>query len=140
MLRDVHSCTHWLRLRNPPNPPSFGLAYEDAICQQRQMTSLCNPLVTIKHTTTKSNVVFAQGFEHCRQDDQPLRRSSQLCASCLSNICISPSSLRTFQMAKCKFFLNFLYSYFTLLSTRKSANFGFCENSTKTFNYKSIDT
>jgi hypothetical protein len=46
--RDVHSCTHWLRLRNhpPPHPPAFGpeLVYEGAIGQQRQTTSLCNPL------------------------------------------------------------------------------------------------
>ncbi len=25
MLRDVHSCTHWLRPRNPSPPPAFGL-------------------------------------------------------------------------------------------------------------------
>jgi hypothetical protein len=30
----VHSCTHWLRPRNPP-PPAFGLIYEDAIGQPR---------------------------------------------------------------------------------------------------------
>jgi hypothetical protein len=44
MSRDVHSCTHWLRPRNPP-PPAFGLVYEGAIGQQRQTTSLFNPLV-----------------------------------------------------------------------------------------------
>ncbi len=30
----VHSCTHWLRPRNPP-PPAFGLIYEGAIGQPR---------------------------------------------------------------------------------------------------------
>jgi hypothetical protein len=25
---DVHSCSHWLRPRNPP-PPAFGLIYEE---------------------------------------------------------------------------------------------------------------
>jgi hypothetical protein len=30
----VHSCTHWLRPRNPPpHPPAFGLIYEGAIGQ-----------------------------------------------------------------------------------------------------------
>ncbi len=42
MSRDVHSCTHWLRPRNPPpHPPAFGLVHEDAIGQQRQTISLC---------------------------------------------------------------------------------------------------
>ncbi len=31
----VHSCTYWLRPRNPPPPPAFGLTYEGAIGQQR---------------------------------------------------------------------------------------------------------
>jgi hypothetical protein len=33
MSRDVHSCTHWLRPRNPPNPlpPAWRLVYEGAI-------------------------------------------------------------------------------------------------------------
>ncbi len=47
MSRDVHSCTHWLRPRNPPPPPqspAFRLEHEGAIGQQRQTTSLCNPL------------------------------------------------------------------------------------------------
>ncbi len=30
-----HSCTHWLRQRNPPPPPAFGLIYEGAIDQPR---------------------------------------------------------------------------------------------------------
>jgi hypothetical protein len=30
----VHSCTHWLRPRNP-HPPAFGLVYEAAIGQPR---------------------------------------------------------------------------------------------------------
>jgi hypothetical protein len=34
----LHSCTHWLRHRNPP-PPLFGLIYEGAIGQPRQTTS-----------------------------------------------------------------------------------------------------
>ncbi len=29
----VHSCTHWLRPRNPPAPHAFGLIYEGAIGQ-----------------------------------------------------------------------------------------------------------
>ncbi len=45
MSRDVHSCTHWLRPRNPLNPSAFGLVYEGAIGQLRQTTSLCNPLL-----------------------------------------------------------------------------------------------
>ncbi len=32
----VHSCTHWLRPRNSPPPPSFGLIYEGAIGQNRR--------------------------------------------------------------------------------------------------------
>ncbi len=28
MSRDVHSCVHWLRPRNSPPPPAFGLIYE----------------------------------------------------------------------------------------------------------------
>ena len=45
--RDVHSCTHWLRRETPqlPPPPALGLVYEGAIGQQRQTTSLCNPLI-----------------------------------------------------------------------------------------------
>jgi hypothetical protein len=31
----VYSCTHWLRPRNSPPPPSFGLIYESAIGQLR---------------------------------------------------------------------------------------------------------
>ncbi len=31
----VHSCTHWLRPRNPPPPPEFGLIYEGAIDQPK---------------------------------------------------------------------------------------------------------
>jgi hypothetical protein len=37
MSRDVHSCTYWLRARNPPpphHPPALGLVYEGAIGQQ----------------------------------------------------------------------------------------------------------
>ncbi len=30
----VHSCSHWLRLRNPP-PPPLGLIYEGAMGQLR---------------------------------------------------------------------------------------------------------
>jgi hypothetical protein len=44
MSRDVHSCTHWPRPRNPPYPPVLGLVYEGAIGQQRKTTSLCNSL------------------------------------------------------------------------------------------------
>jgi hypothetical protein len=40
----VYSCTHWLRPRNSPPPPAFGLIYEGAIGQPRQTTSLCKPL------------------------------------------------------------------------------------------------
>jgi hypothetical protein len=40
----VYSCTHWLRPRNSPPPPAFGLTYEGAIGQPRETTSLCNPL------------------------------------------------------------------------------------------------
>ncbi len=36
MSRDVYSCTHWLRHRNPPPyPHALGLVYEGAIGQQR---------------------------------------------------------------------------------------------------------
>jgi hypothetical protein len=36
MSRDVHSSTHWLRLRNPaPFPPALGLEYEGAIGRLR---------------------------------------------------------------------------------------------------------
>jgi hypothetical protein len=31
----VNSCTHWLRPRNTPSPPVFGLSYEGAIGQPR---------------------------------------------------------------------------------------------------------
>jgi hypothetical protein len=34
----VHSCTHWLRPRNPLPPPAFGLIYEGAIGQPIQTT------------------------------------------------------------------------------------------------------
>jgi hypothetical protein len=30
----------------PPHAPAFGLVYEGAIGQQRQTTSLCNPLLS----------------------------------------------------------------------------------------------
>ncbi len=42
----VHCCTHWLRPRNRPPPPSpaFGLIYEGAIDQQdRRHLSACDP-------------------------------------------------------------------------------------------------
>ncbi len=26
----LHSCTHWIRLRNPPPPPAFGIIYDGA--------------------------------------------------------------------------------------------------------------
>jgi hypothetical protein len=38
LLRQKHmlySCTHWLRPRNSPSPPAFGLIYEGAIGQPR---------------------------------------------------------------------------------------------------------
>jgi hypothetical protein len=37
MSRDVHSCSHWLKPRNPPppHPPALGLVYEGAIGHQR---------------------------------------------------------------------------------------------------------
>ncbi len=41
----VHSCTLWLRTRNSPLPPAFGLIYEGAIGQPRYTTSLCEPLL-----------------------------------------------------------------------------------------------
>ncbi len=45
MSRDAHSCTHWLRPRNSPSlPPHLDSYCEGAIGQQRQTTSLCNPL------------------------------------------------------------------------------------------------
>ncbi len=44
MSRDVHSCTHWLRPRNPPHPLAFGLVYEGTIGMPRQTTSPCDPL------------------------------------------------------------------------------------------------
>jgi hypothetical protein len=31
----VYSCAHWLRPRNSPLPPAFGLIYEGAIGQPR---------------------------------------------------------------------------------------------------------
>ncbi len=37
----VHNCPHWLRLRNSPPPPAFGLINEGAIGQPRKRTSLC---------------------------------------------------------------------------------------------------
>ncbi len=40
----MYSCTHWLRTRNSPHPPAFGLIDEGAIGQPRETTSLCNPL------------------------------------------------------------------------------------------------
>jgi hypothetical protein len=41
----VHSCTRWLRPRNPsPHPSAFGLIYEGAIGQPRQKATLCDPL------------------------------------------------------------------------------------------------
>ncbi len=53
MSRSVHSCTHWLRPRNPPSPPppALGIVYEVAIGQQRKTLSLCNPLQRIHNTT-----------------------------------------------------------------------------------------
>jgi hypothetical protein len=45
MSRDVHSCTHWLRDPATPSlPPHLDTYYEGAIGQQRETTSLCNPL------------------------------------------------------------------------------------------------
>ncbi len=40
MSRDLHSCTHWLRPRNPPPPPPFGLIYEGAIDQPRKIDGI----------------------------------------------------------------------------------------------------
>jgi hypothetical protein len=40
----VYSCTHWLRPRNSPLFPAFGLIYEGAIGQPRLTTYLCNSL------------------------------------------------------------------------------------------------
>jgi hypothetical protein len=45
MSRDVHRCTHWPRPRNPSPIPRIGIVYESAIGQQKQTTSLCNPLI-----------------------------------------------------------------------------------------------
>ncbi len=42
MSRDVHSCIHWLRPRNSPPVPAFGLA---VALRGRYWASLCNPLV-----------------------------------------------------------------------------------------------
>ncbi len=47
MSRDVHICSHWVSfdtLQIPPPPPHLDSYYEGAIGQQRQTTSLCNPL------------------------------------------------------------------------------------------------
>jgi hypothetical protein len=41
----IHSCTHWLRPRNPSHPPALGSVYKGPIGQQRKTTSLCNPPV-----------------------------------------------------------------------------------------------
>ncbi len=38
------TATYWLRLRNLTYPPALGLVYKGAIGQQRQTTSLYNPL------------------------------------------------------------------------------------------------
>ncbi len=43
----LHSCTHWLRPRNHPLPPAFGLMYEGAIGQPRYTASFSDPLVYI---------------------------------------------------------------------------------------------
>jgi hypothetical protein len=46
----VHSCTHWLRPRNSPSPPAFGLIYEGAYWSAKiDVTSLCNPLTPPLH-------------------------------------------------------------------------------------------
>ena len=36
----VYSCTHWLRPRNSPPPPAFGLTYGDDIGQPRDRRHL----------------------------------------------------------------------------------------------------
>ncbi len=51
----VHSCSRWMRIYN--HPSAFGLIFEGAIGQQRQTTSLCNPLLTILQISVYSIVV-----------------------------------------------------------------------------------
>ncbi len=43
MSRDVHSSSHWLKPRNPPSSPAFGLKTRGDIGQPRLTTSPCNP-------------------------------------------------------------------------------------------------
>ncbi len=43
MSRDVHSCSYWLRPRNPP-PPHLSSYTRGALGQPRKTTSPCNPL------------------------------------------------------------------------------------------------
>ncbi len=57
----VYRCTHWLRSRNCPPPPAFGPVYEGAICQPRQMTTLCNPLPMANYYLPRLLLVEKQG-------------------------------------------------------------------------------
>jgi hypothetical protein len=61
MSRDVQSCSHCLRPRNPPpHPPAFGLAYEGAIGQPRLTKSLYDPLATVNNFIEDTSVVGSQ--------------------------------------------------------------------------------
>ncbi len=52
MSRDVHSCTHWLRPRNSPSPRITRALLP--VGQQRQTTSLCDPLLSTFKGATHS--------------------------------------------------------------------------------------
>ncbi len=43
----MHSCTYWLRSRNPPPPLIWAHIRGRAIGQARQTTSLCDPLLAL---------------------------------------------------------------------------------------------
>jgi hypothetical protein len=68
MSRDVHSYTHWLRPRNPPPPPTFGLVYEGAIGKQ----SLCNPVVHGKLKNLKADLIDVEPVSPAHEEPRIL--------------------------------------------------------------------
>ncbi len=58
---DVHSFTHWL---SPPNSPHLDSYYEGAIGQQRQTTSLSNPLTVAQQGTMYTEQVHELHSAH----------------------------------------------------------------------------
>jgi hypothetical protein len=58
MSRDVHSCTNWLRPRNPTHPLAFGLVYEGITGQPNRRHLLVTPWVATNSSQSLSSIHF----------------------------------------------------------------------------------